>query len=136
VAVALKVIGKVKETLQNALRELDELEKTIKETGHEVLSLVELEAKLGDLAMLVNVHQSGQTVVVKPKRFLGTEAFRRIAAVLKPLGFTYVSDGRNSRWEKPQTSKNGDAHTPFSSSFEAYRNAPVKHSKHEEDVLP
>jgi hypothetical protein len=61
----------------------------------------EIVSALGPLNELVDI--TGPTVegtiIVKPKGFLGRDKFAEIARILKGFGASYVSAGRESRWE-------------------------------------
>ena len=50
------------------------------------------------MAMLL-FEEKADFVIVKPRRFLGTENFARIASVVRDLGGEYVSAGKNSHFK-------------------------------------
>ena len=57
-----------------------------------------------DLASLLIFEDAGETIVARPKRYLGTENFRRIASIIQDqMSGEYVSAGRDSHWRIPKT---------------------------------
>jgi len=55
-----------------------------------------------DLRSLLNFQEQEEFVVVKPKGFLGSENFARIADIVKKLGGDYVSAGKDSHFRVPK----------------------------------
>jgi len=43
--------------------------------------------------------ESASFVIVKPRRFLGSDNFAQIASIVRELGGEYVSAGRNSHFK-------------------------------------
>jgi len=52
-----------------------------------------------ELAGMLLFEQSGKYIIVKPRRFLGSDNFAKIAAVVREIGGEYVSAGRNSHFK-------------------------------------
>ena len=52
-----------------------------------------------ELAGMLLFEESGSFVIVKPRRFLGSDNFAKIASVVRELGGEYVSAGRNSHFK-------------------------------------
>jgi hypothetical protein len=52
-----------------------------------------------DLAGMLLFEETGKFVIVKPRRFLGSDNFAKIASVVRELGGEYVSAGRNSHFK-------------------------------------
>jgi len=52
-----------------------------------------------ELAGMLLFEETGKFVIVKPRRFLGSDNFAKIAAVVRDLGGEYVSAGRNSHFK-------------------------------------
>jgi len=52
-----------------------------------------------ELAGMLLFEESGNFIIVKPRRFLGSNNFAKIASVVRDLGGEYVSDGRNSHFK-------------------------------------
>jgi hypothetical protein len=55
-----------------------------------------------ELAGMLLFEESGKFVIVKPRRFLGSDNFARIASIVRDLGGEYVSAGRNSHFNVPK----------------------------------
>ena len=55
-----------------------------------------------ELAGMLIFEDAGTFVVVKPRRFLGSDNFGRIASIIRNLGGEYVSAGRNSHFNVPK----------------------------------
>jgi hypothetical protein len=56
-----------------------------------------------DLEELLIFEDEGQWVKIFPKRFLGSETFARVAAVVRELSGEYVSAGKDSHFKIPKT---------------------------------
>lgn len=52
-----------------------------------------------DLAAQLSFEDKADSIVLKPKHFLGSEAFAKVASVVRGIGGSYVSAGRNSHFE-------------------------------------
>lgn len=52
-----------------------------------------------ELAGMLLFEESGNFIIVKPRRFLGSDNFAKIASVVRDLGGEYVSAGRNSHFK-------------------------------------
>ena len=52
-----------------------------------------------ELAGMLLFEESGNFIIVKPRRFLGSDNFAKIASVVRTLGGEYVSAGRNSHFK-------------------------------------
>ena len=55
-----------------------------------------------ELAGMLLFEESGSFVIVKPRRFLGSDNFARIASVVRDIGGEYISAGRNSHFKVPK----------------------------------
>ena len=55
-----------------------------------------------DLADLLTFTVEGQFVVLKPKKFLGSENFTKIVAVVREVGGEYISAGKQSHFRIPK----------------------------------
>lgn len=51
-----------------------------------------------DLEVLLNFEEKGDHVVIKPRQFLGSENFAKIASVVRGLNGEYISAGRDSHF--------------------------------------
>ena len=52
-----------------------------------------------ELAGMLLFEENKEFVIVKPKRFLGSENFSQIASIVDDIGGKYVSAGRNSHFK-------------------------------------
>jgi hypothetical protein len=52
-----------------------------------------------ELAGMLLFEESASFVIVKPRRFLGSDNFAKIASIVRELGGEYVSAGRNSHFK-------------------------------------
>ena len=55
-----------------------------------------------ELAGMLIFEESGKIVFVKPRRFLGSDNFAKIASIVRNLGGEYISAGRNSHFKVPK----------------------------------
>lgn len=55
-----------------------------------------------DLQELLNFTEEGNFVIIKPRSFLGSDNFAKIAATVRSLGGEYVSKGRDSHFRIPK----------------------------------
>ena len=55
-----------------------------------------------ELAGMLLFEESGAFIIVKPRRFLGSDNFARIASIVRDLGGEYISAGRNSHFKVPK----------------------------------
>ena len=57
-----------------------------------------------DLENLLNFEEKPDYIVVKPKQFLGSENFAKIASAVRGMGGEYISAGKESHFRVPKTS--------------------------------
>lgn len=55
-----------------------------------------------DLEEMLTFEEAKDFIVVKPRRFLGSENFAKIAAIVRDAGGEYVSAGKESRFKVPK----------------------------------
>ena len=55
-----------------------------------------------EVAGMLIFEESGTLIIVKPRRFLGSDNFAKIASIVRNLGGEYVSAGRNSHFKVPK----------------------------------
>lgn len=55
-----------------------------------------------DLGALLTFEETADAIIIKPKQFLGTENFAKIADTVKKHGGVYVSAGKNSHFKIPK----------------------------------
>ena len=52
-----------------------------------------------ELAGMLIFEERGKFIIAKPRRFLGSDNFAKIASIIRNLGGEYVSAGRNSHFK-------------------------------------
>jgi hypothetical protein len=55
-----------------------------------------------DLEHLLNFEDKGDYIMVKPRQFLGSENFAKIASAVRGMGGEYISAGRDSHFRVPK----------------------------------
>ena len=56
-----------------------------------------------DLAGMITFEESGNNIIIKPRHYLGSDYFARIAAIIRDqLGGQYISAGRDSHFKVPR----------------------------------
>jgi hypothetical protein len=55
-----------------------------------------------DLEALLSFQEKTDYIMVKPKQFLGSENFAKIASTVRGLGGEYISAGKNSHFRVPK----------------------------------
>jgi hypothetical protein len=55
-----------------------------------------------DLEHLLSFDEKGDYIIVKPRQFLGSENFAKIASAVRGLGGEYISAGRDSHFRVPK----------------------------------
>jgi hypothetical protein len=55
-----------------------------------------------DLADMLSFEEQGEWVIIKPRQFLGSENFAKIAEVVRSQGGDYVSAGKESHFRVPR----------------------------------
>ena len=55
-----------------------------------------------DLEALLSFQEKGDYVMVKPRQFLGSENFAKIASAVRGLGGEYISAGKDSHFRVPK----------------------------------
>lgn len=55
-----------------------------------------------DLEALLSFKEKGDYIIVKPKQFLGSENFAKIASAVRGLGGEYISAGKDSHFRVPK----------------------------------
>ena len=51
-----------------------------------------------DLDSLLNFEEKGEFIIIKPRQFLGSENFAKIASTVRGIGGEYISAGRDSHF--------------------------------------
>ena len=55
-----------------------------------------------ELAGMLIFEESGKFIIVKPRRFLGSDNFAKIASIVRNLNGEYISAGKNSHFKVPK----------------------------------
>jgi hypothetical protein len=55
-----------------------------------------------DLEALLSFEEKGEYIMVKPRQFLGSENFAKIASAVRGLGGEYISAGKDSHFRVPK----------------------------------
>ena len=55
-----------------------------------------------ELAGMLIFEENGKFIIVKPRRFLGSDNFAKIASIVRNLGGEYISGGKNSHFKVPK----------------------------------
>jgi hypothetical protein len=55
-----------------------------------------------DLEALLSFQEKGDHIMVKPRQFLGSENFAKIASAVRGLGGEYISAGKDSHFRVPK----------------------------------
>lgn len=55
-----------------------------------------------DLRAKLTFEAQPDATIVRPKRFLGPEVFSKVASIIKELGGSYISVGKNSHFKIPR----------------------------------
>ena len=92
--------------VSNSLRKVSEsthaptVSDTSSEKQHDISEVKQ--AFSPELGGMLFFEEGGKFVIVKPRRFLGSDNFAKIASVVRNLGGEYVSAGRNSHFKIPK----------------------------------
>jgi len=55
-----------------------------------------------DLEEMLTFEETGNYIVIKPRRFLGSDNFAKIASIIRSAGGEYISAGKNSHFKVPR----------------------------------
>ena len=55
-----------------------------------------------ELEGMLTFEESENYIIVRPRRFLGSENFAKIASIVRNLGGEYISAGKNSHFKVPK----------------------------------
>ena len=55
-----------------------------------------------DLEEMLSFEESGNYIVIRPRRFLGSENFAKIASIVRGVGGEYISAGKQSHFKVPR----------------------------------
>lgn len=72
--------------------------------GHEKQKAVE-DVRMSfppDLESLLNIEERNDYIIIKPRQFLGSENFAKIASTVRGMGGEYISAGKDSHFRVPK----------------------------------
>ena len=55
-----------------------------------------------DLEDMLSFEETGEYIVIKPRRYLGSENFAKIASIIRDSGGEYISAGKESHFRVPR----------------------------------
>ena len=55
-----------------------------------------------ELESRLNFDEKGDFIIIKPKQFLGSENFAKIASAVRGMGGEYISAGKESHFRVPK----------------------------------
>ena len=55
-----------------------------------------------DLEEMLTFEESGNYIMIKPRRFLGSDNFAKIASIIRDAGGEYISAGKQSHFKVPR----------------------------------
>ena len=55
-----------------------------------------------DLESRLEFNEKGEYIIIKPKQFLGSDNFAKIASAVRGMGGEYISQGRDSHFRVPK----------------------------------
>ena len=55
-----------------------------------------------DLEEMLTFEESGNYIMIKPRRFLGSDNFAKIASIIRSAGGEYISAGKQSHFKVPR----------------------------------
>ena len=76
---------------------------TPKETGSKLRSLDDIRMSFPEeLETRLGFEEKGDYIIIKPKQFLGSENFAKIASAVRGMGGEYISAGKDSHFRVPK----------------------------------
>ncbi len=109
----LERIDRLLNVLSIISRDLAEISKSLKvagPAGPEVVTPGERLRGMDDVRMLfpkdlgdmLTFEEAGEYIVIKPRRYLGSENFAKIASIIRDSGGEYISAGKESHFRVPR----------------------------------
>ena len=59
----------------------------------------------GDLEDMLAFEETGEYIVVKPRQYLGSDNFAKVASIIRDMGGEYISAGKESHFRVPREIK-------------------------------
>ena len=76
---------------------------TAKEVGSKLRSLDDIRMSFPEeLETRLGFEEKGDYIIIKPKQFLGSENFAKIASAVRGMGGEYISAGKDSHFRVPK----------------------------------
>jgi len=110
----LVVLSKISEDLRNVSASIKSMAvsqitqppqtpATVSHKIHEQKSIEDLRMAFPeDLEALLSFEDKGDYIMIKPRQFLGSENFAKIASTVRGLGGEYISAGKDSHFRLPK----------------------------------
>jgi hypothetical protein len=70
-----------------------------------MVSVEEVVAKFGEYAQMLTFTETKDYIVIKPRQFLGSDNFAKIAAITRNNGGEYISAGKESHFRIPRANE-------------------------------
>jgi len=107
----LRRIDELLSVLNIISRDLTDITKTLKETGVPAPTVAPSEAQSiesvqawfpKDLEKMLTFEDKGDHIMIKPRQYLGSENFAKIASIVRDNGGEYISAGKESHFRVPK----------------------------------
>ena len=110
----LVVLNKISEDLRNVsasiksmavsqITQSPQAPATVSHKIHEKKSIEDIRMAFPeDLEALLSFEEKGDYTIIKPRQFLGSENFAKIASTIRGLGGEYISAGKDSHFRVPK----------------------------------
>ncbi len=106
----LKRIDQLLNVLNIISRDLAEISKSLKTTSPAEVTPTEQLRASDDVRMLfpkeledmLTFEETGEYIVIKPRRYLGSDNFAKIASIVRDSGGEYISAGKESHFRVPR----------------------------------
>jgi hypothetical protein len=107
----LQRIDQLLNVLNIISRDLEKISKSLKAVSPEAAPPAErLQRGIEDIRMvfpknleeMLTFEEAGEYIVIKPRRYLGSDNFAKIASIVRDTGGEYVSAGKESHFRVPR----------------------------------
>jgi hypothetical protein len=107
----LRRIDELLNVLNMISRDLTDITKALRETGAPAPAAAPAEAQTiesvqtwfpKDLEEMLTFEDAGDYIMIKPRQYLGSENFAKIAAIVRDNGGEYISAGKESHFRVPK----------------------------------
>jgi len=91
------------EDVEDEITEKKEVTSKLTETTETVTRMENVRAFFpNDLTMLLTFNEDADYILIKPRQFLGSENFAKIASIVREIGGDYISAGKESHFRIPK----------------------------------